>query len=341
MRPRKRRHINFNPDITYFKPRGMPLAELDEVELGHDEIEAIRLKDLKGLNQKNCAQKMKISQSTFQRILSSAHQKIAKALIMGWAIRIKEGRELSTVPIENLDVIVISDNNEYKEGLETAWGFSAFVKGAEKTILFDTGVNGPILLRNMKKLNIKPKDVDIVVLSHIHEDHVGGLKSFMGEKSSITVYVPLSFPTDFKKNVRNLGTKVIEVEGASEIFENVYSTGEFRALPKEQSLIIQTGKGLIIITGCAHPGIVNIIEKAKELVQNDILLVMGGFHLRDKSENEIKSVIASFKKLGVCFVAPCHCSGDLARQLFKEQYRENFINAGVGRKITMHDLTKF
>ena len=95
MRPRKRRLIRFSPDVTYFKPRGMPLVELDEVELGHDEIEAIRLKDLNKLNQKSCAQKMKISQSTFQRILSSAHQKIAKALIGGCAIRIKEGGELS------------------------------------------------------------------------------------------------------------------------------------------------------------------------------------------------------------------------------------------------------
>ena len=88
VQPRKSRRIGFNPDITYFKPQGIPLMKLEEVNLEHDELEAIRLKYLEKLDQHTCAKKMKISQSTFQRILCSANQKTAEALINGKAIRI-------------------------------------------------------------------------------------------------------------------------------------------------------------------------------------------------------------------------------------------------------------
>ena len=91
MRPRKIRHISFNPRTTYFKPQGIPLSSLEENILTVDELEAVRLKNYKGLEQTECAKKMKVSQSTFQRILSSANQKVADALINGKAIRINGG----------------------------------------------------------------------------------------------------------------------------------------------------------------------------------------------------------------------------------------------------------
>jgi len=88
VRPTKPRRINFNPNVTYFKPRAVPLSILDEVDLGVDEIEAIRLCDFKKRGQVEAAKKMKVSQSTLQRILTSAHKKIAEALIEGKAIKI-------------------------------------------------------------------------------------------------------------------------------------------------------------------------------------------------------------------------------------------------------------
>ena len=93
VRPTKPRRINFNPNITYFKPRAVPLSILDEVDLGVDEIEAIRLCDFRGEDQVKAAKKMKISQSTLQRILTSAHKKISEALIGGKAIKITKGRK--------------------------------------------------------------------------------------------------------------------------------------------------------------------------------------------------------------------------------------------------------
>lgn len=90
-RPRLCRRVRFNPDVTYFKPRGIPLVELEEVILHVDEFEAVRLKDLEGLEQEECAKKMSISQPTFHRLVLSARKKIADAIVNGKAIRIEGG----------------------------------------------------------------------------------------------------------------------------------------------------------------------------------------------------------------------------------------------------------
>ena len=87
-RPRLFRQIAFNPKVTYYKPQGVPMRSLKVIELTLEETEALRLRFVEGLNQNECAKKMKTSQSTFQRILSSAQKKISKALIKGMAIKI-------------------------------------------------------------------------------------------------------------------------------------------------------------------------------------------------------------------------------------------------------------
>jgi len=243
-----------------------------------------------------------------------------------------------TTAAKDISITVSYDNNPYRERLTTAWGFSCVIRGTEKTILFDTGGDGSILLTNMEELGINPKEIDLVVLSHIHGDHVGGLPSFLEKNPEVVVYLPKSFPKGFKNGVKEYGAKTIEVHEPLKICEGVYSTGELGIWIKEQSLVIYTEKGLVVITGCAHPGIVKIVDKAKDLVKGDVLLVMGGFHLGGESKGEIENIVSSFRKLGVSYVGPCHCSGDAARQLFKEEYGENFINVGVGRVITMNDL---
>lgn len=241
--------------------------------------------------------------------------------------------------IQDIKIEVVYDNNPFKEGLAAAWGFSCLIRGTEKTILFDTGGDGSILLTNMDKLGINPMDIDLVVLSHVHLDHIGGLLSLLEKNEEIAVYMPRSLPDDFKKDVKAHGAEVVDVIEPVQICENVYSTGELGMQIKEQSLIIRTAKGLIIITGCAHPGVVQIVEKVKDLFKDNVLMVMGGFHLISESEEKIKSIISSFQKLKVLYVAPCHCSGDAARELFKKAYRDNFIDVGVGKLIAVGDLS--
>jgi 7,8-dihydropterin-6-yl-methyl-4-(beta-D-ribofuranosyl)aminobenzene 5'-phosphate synthase len=240
--------------------------------------------------------------------------------------------------VGNIEITVVYDNNAYKKGLKTAWGFSCLIRGTEKTILFDTGGDGPLLLRNMKGMGIDPRQIDLIVLSHIHGDHVGGLRSILEKNPDVVVYLPESFPENFRDDVKGYGAKMVDVHGPFKICENVYSTGEMGTWIKEQSLIVQAEKGIIVITGCAHPGILEMVKKAKDLIKDDVLLVTGGYHLGGKGKGEIEEIIKGFKKLGVRYVGPCHCTGDKARQLFEREYQEKYIAVGVGRVITQDDL---
>ena len=238
-----------------------------------------------------------------------------------------------TITIAKISITVIYDNNPYTEGLTTAWGFSCLIRGTKKTILFDTGGNGSILLANMKGVDINPEEIDVVVFSHIHGDHAGGIERFLERNNKVSVYLPKSFPRRFTENLRSSGIKIVEVHDASRICGGVYTTGELGKAIKEQSLIVHTTRGIIVITGCAHPGIVGILKRAKDLSKDGILLAMGGFHLGGTKKGDLEKIILSFRELGVKYVGPCHCSGDLARQMFKEEYRDSYIHVGVGRVV--------
>jgi 7,8-dihydropterin-6-yl-methyl-4-(beta-D-ribofuranosyl)aminobenzene 5'-phosphate synthase len=235
--------------------------------------------------------------------------------------------------IKPLTIWIIYDNNPYDSHLKPEWGFSCFIQGMERTILFDTGGDGTTLLSNMEKLKIKPEQVDLIFLSHNHSDHTGGLQDFLKKKHKVKVFLPQSFPFRFKKDIKNSGAQYIEIKEPTEICKDVFSTGELGLSIKEQSLLIKTEKGLVVITGCAHPGIVEIVKKAKKLLNDDIYLILGGFHLLNSSEEKIKMIVLEFKKLGVKKVAPCHCSGELCQKIFDDEYKQDFIKLGAGGKV--------
>ena len=129
--------------------------------------------------------------------------------------------------------------------------------------------------------------------------------------------------------------EVIEVTPGLLIAENQYTTGEMGLSIHEQAMVIQTDQGLVIITGCAHPGIVEIIEQSGLMFDEKVRLVLGGFHLGSKSKAEIETILKDFRRLGVEQVAPCHCAGEGAITKFAEEYGENFIRAGVGKVIVL------
>jgi len=223
---------------------------------------------------------------------------------------------LETMEKAKIAITTVYDNYQANPELKTGWGFSCLVKTADKNILFDTGADSETLLSNMGKMGIDPDEIDFIFISHLHKDHTGGLAVILKIKPSLQVYKPESF------------------SGPTQVINGVWTTGPLGDSTKEQSLIINSDQGLIIITGCAHPGVVNIIKKTKEMFPNEnIYLVLGGFHLFDASDFELKTIINDFQKLGVQKVAPCHCSGDKCRELFKQEYKENFIKNGVGKII--------
>lgn len=249
-----------------------------------------------------------------------------------------------------IQITVLYDNYTLSEGCKTGWGFSCIITGTKKCILFDTGANGDLLLENMDKLKVRAQDVNLVVISHDHEDHTDGLYSFLSRNSNVLVYLPISgsntrliaHSAELARGVESRGAKVQIPEGPSQVCEGVHAAGltimgwvDAAGQPimglVEQFLVLDTDKGLVVITGCAHPGIVQIITKAKQMLNKDVYLVFGGFHLLDLSDSQVQSIIQQFRELGVQKVGASHCTGERPIELFKQEYREDFVPIGVGR----------
>jgi 7,8-dihydropterin-6-yl-methyl-4-(beta-D-ribofuranosyl)aminobenzene 5'-phosphate synthase len=232
---------------------------------------------------------------------------------------------------------VLYDNYLYQEGTKPDWGFSCLIEGTEKTILFDTGTQPQILMHNAGVLSVDLKKINQIVISHIHGDHTGGLSAVLEQNPNVTVFFPVSFPPEFGRRVEILKARVQAVDKLIQICPKVFLTGEMGDEIKEQSLIVDTARGLIIVTGCSHQGIVNILRRAREILDKPIYLVFGGFHLMQKSNAQIEEIIAAFKELKVEKCGATHCTGDNAIAMFKKAFSENYVPMGTGKVITLQN----
>jgi len=228
-----------------------------------------------------------------------------------------------------MKITIVYDNKLYDNQLIPGWGFACVIEFLDQCILFDTGGNGAILLNNMEKLGINFQDIKAVFLSHAHGDHTNGLGSLLGINNNITVYLPQSFPQNYKNGILSCGAAVEEISQAQELFDGVFTTGEITGAIPEQALAFRCAKGQVVITGCAHPGVVNIVQMLKKMTGDDVYLVLGGFHFPKQS------VVDDFRKMGVRKAAPCHCTGDEALDMFQTAYKDDYIKIGVGRKIVI------
>jgi 7,8-dihydropterin-6-yl-methyl-4-(beta-D-ribofuranosyl)aminobenzene 5'-phosphate synthase len=122
----------------------------------------------------------------------------------------------------------------------------------------------------------------------------------------------------------------VEVTEPIEIAPGVCATGQVGSGLVEQALVVDTAVGSVIVTGCAHPGIVEMVRKGKKVIAGEVALVVGGFHLGKASRSQVEGIIAEFRRLGVQRVVPCHCTGDRARRMFVAAYGTDCTLAGVG-----------
>ncbi len=243
------------------------------------------------------------------------------------------GPPLPQDPGQHFMLTVLYDSCGSRTDLEKDWGFACLVEGAGETILFDTGGSGESLLANMQTLELDPADVDAVVLSHEHDDHIGGLSAFLERNRDVSVYVPSAYVRHVRTTVEEAGAWLVPVDGPVRICPGARSTGQVGRARTEQALALETPAGLVVITGCAHPGIVEMVRAARERHDGPVSLVMGGFHLGAARAEKLQEVRRRLEAQEVRRVAPCHCSGDRTRKLFAQWLGRRYVRSGVGTRL--------
>lgn len=209
---------------------------------------------------------------------------------------------------------IIYDNEKCREDLKADWGFACLVEAYGLRILFDTGADGSVLLENMNKLDIDPRTVDEVFISHVHFDHTGGLFDFLNVCNA-RVYIPSCI------SVPEFRGEFVTIRDPVEIHENIFSTGELDCF--EQSLVVRIKDGLAVLVGCAHPGIEPILKRASRW--GNVKALLGGFHGFD-----------GFHLLeDLVVLCPAHCT-QYKREI-KGLFPSKTIEGGVGRMIEIED----
>ena len=233
-----------------------------------------------------------------------------------------------------MQVQIIFNNESLNKQYRIGWGISCFVDGR---ILFDTGEVPEPLLANMKKMNVDINAIEKIVISHDHWDHTGGLWEILKANSNVEVYACPNFSKGFKEKVKKSRAELIEADDFIEISKDIFVTGEIPgdyhgiSMP-EEALVVKTKNGISMITGCAHPGIVNMAKVVrKKFPRERFYFIFGGFHLMDKDKNFIENTAKSLKDIGFKKAGPTHCTGKEAEEIFKNIYKDNFIEVKSGQ----------
>ena len=171
-----------------------------------------------------------------------------------------------------MKVTIVYDNEVKNKKLRGGWGFSSLIETANTPpILFDTGADSPTLLANMRELGIDANRIGIIVISHAHGDHTGGLQGILEVNKKAELY----FPASLQGTIH--GRKIVTVTSPLQISEQVFSTGELKGI--EQSLAIKTEKGILLMLGCSHPGVGEIID-AKSFIDIDLKKIGNWYPVR-------------------------------------------------------------
>ncbi len=197
-------------------------------------------------------------------------------------------------------------DNEAKPPFKKGWGFSILINLKKQKILFDTGADSETLIYNSNLLGIEKDQINYCFISHTHFDHIGGL-DWLSEKTKVF------YPKQYKNELKDIFTLNFQTEN------NIL----------EQVLLIKENEKNIVFVGCSHPGIENIVEEIYEKF-GKIYFLIGGFHLFRKKEQEITEIAKKIEPK-VEYIAPSHCTGDLAKNIFEEIFKDRYIKNYAGR----------
>lgn len=212
-----------------------------------------------------------------------------------------------------MKISIIYDNTSSRIDLQADWGFSALVEAHGKKILFDTGADGSILMANMAVLNIAPRSIDAVFISHPHLDHTGGLSAFLAQNPHAALWIPRSFHGPEHRRT------VIEITQAAKLCEGLYSTGELAGI--EQSLCVETPKGIVVVAGCSHPPMPRILRAAAAF--GNVYGIAGGLHgTPPESLANLQLICAT------------HCTR--YKDEIKSRYPRQYVEGGAGKIIALH-----
>jgi 7,8-dihydropterin-6-yl-methyl-4-(beta-D-ribofuranosyl)aminobenzene 5'-phosphate synthase len=233
-----------------------------------------------------------------------------------------------------MHIKVIFDKVAERASLHIGWGVSFLVDGK---VLFDTGEKGGWLLENMRQLGIAPEAIEAVVISHDHWDHWGGLWDLLKERKGMKVYACPGFSEAFKEKVKIYQGVLVEADAPRAIAHGIFTTGEIAGTYNgnyiaEQALVTVTERGISMLTGCAHPGVVKMAKEVRRMFPREVFYaVLGGFHLMKHDTRTATVVADDIKKLHIKKAGPTHCSGEKAEEVFKNAYGDDCIRVAAGK----------
>ena len=254
-----------------------------------------------------------------------------------WSSNIRVGRNMKEV--KSVRITTIVDNDVRKEGLASSWGLSFFVESLSDdkrhSVLMDTSGSFKAFFNNASKLGLDLPAIEAILISHWHGDHCGALSQILSLlKSQTSVYVPSENSSGIRE-IKGAGGVPVICHEPVEFIDGVMSTGEVPGGLSEHSLLFNVKeKGLVVLTGCSHPGLVNVLRRAQKAAGIEkIYAVMGGFHI---SGLNVGLKMGDFlRRLNVRIVSPCHCTSDDAKQGMAKIMKDRYIKNGSGKIITI------